>query len=677
MIALLLALGTASAQDATVRMARAPWETGWFQAEVVRELLIELGYTVDKPVTLEEEPFYLAAAAGEIDLWANAWDPEQRLFLERPELLGRVLYTGRLVEGGGLEGYLVDRERAASLGLQTLADLARPDVAAAYDLDGNGKADLLGCPEDWSCAALIDHHLEAYGLTETVEQIHRPYGPEARLVIERAVLGDPVLAYAWTPHWLPPSVGLGELTQWLEVPFPTLPFGTPEMLTTTRAAGVEGCPHDPCVLGFPTNHLVVAAGRAFLEGHPRAASLLASIEIPLEDVLDQNVRMLEGEDGELDVETHARAWLRTHRKQARAWVDAARRASSVDPEPLVAEVETRPLAGRHLIVSTRVMEPFVEYEQGRYTGFLVELWDAIAERAGATYELEGVDGIAKLLDEVARGEADVGLSGLSVTAERETRLDFTHPYYNAGLRILVPVTDDGLMALGPALAQTATSPEFLQLLGVVGLILLVAAHLIWLSERRVNDEFPEAYLPGVWEGVWWAAVTMTTVGYGDRSPRGVLGRVVGIVWMLAGYFVLAYFIAGVTSSLAVDTLTERIEGPEDLVGRKVATQRGTVAADWLVREGILTWETDELSEAYDLLERGEVEAVVFDGPVLVHHLHAAEVTDVALVGASFLEQDYALALPQGSEDREPLNAALLELKQDGTYRSLVGKWFGR
>ena len=48
--------------------------------------------------------------------------------------------------------------------------------------------------------------------------------------------------------------------------------------------------------------------------------------------------------------------------------------------------------------------------------------------------------------------------------------------------------------------------------------LLIIANLIWIVERKNNQGIPENYLKGIWESLWWAAVTVTTVGYGDKIP---------------------------------------------------------------------------------------------------------------------------------------------------------------
>ncbi|EDO38832.1 predicted protein [Nematostella vectensis] len=75
--------------------------------------------------------------------------------------------------------------------------------------------------------------------------------------------------------------------------------------------------------------------------------------------------------------------------------------------------------------------------------------------------------------------------------------------------------------------------------------------IIWLLDRLKNpDEFPRPFLSGTWEGFWWAFVTMTTVGYGDRAPKSLLARVFCIVWILVGIIIIAIFTAIITASLS-------------------------------------------------------------------------------------------------------------------------------
>jgi glycine betaine/proline transport system substrate-binding protein len=69
-------------------MARADWDTGWFQAEVFKQFLEELGYTVKGPVTMNSWDFYPSAARGEIDMWVNGWFPSN--YFEEAEIRDKV-----------------------------------------------------------------------------------------------------------------------------------------------------------------------------------------------------------------------------------------------------------------------------------------------------------------------------------------------------------------------------------------------------------------------------------------------------------------------------------------------------------------------------------------------------------------------------------------------------------
>ena len=152
----------AAAGKPAVRMARATWDTGWFQAEVYRLLIELLGYPVEGPVTMENAEFYAAAAAGEVDLWANGWFPLHDSLLEEfGGEEGSLERVGTQVDDGALQGYFIDAATAEAHGIANLGDLADPAVAALFDRDGDGRADLVGCNAGWSCAATIDHHLVA------------------------------------------------------------------------------------------------------------------------------------------------------------------------------------------------------------------------------------------------------------------------------------------------------------------------------------------------------------------------------------------------------------------------------------------------------------------------------------------------------------------------------------
>ena len=76
----------------------------------------------------------------------------------------------------------------------------------------------------------------------------------------------------------------------------------------------------------------------------------------------------------------------------------------------------------------------------------------------------------------------------------------------------------------------------------------------FLIEGRTNPDMSSA-----WDGIWWALVTITTVGFGDISPQTGLGRTVGGVLMISGMFTLAFFAGVVGNTLLKSVLTIREE----------------------------------------------------------------------------------------------------------------------
>lgn len=123
-----------------------------------------------------------------------------------------------LVDGFSLQGYLIDQKTATEHGIKDLTQLKDPAVAALFDIDGDGKADLYGCEPGWGCERVIVHHLEAYGLNDTAAQQQGSYFAIIPDAIERIKAGKPTLYYTWTPLWVSAVLRPGQEVSWLTVP---------------------------------------------------------------------------------------------------------------------------------------------------------------------------------------------------------------------------------------------------------------------------------------------------------------------------------------------------------------------------------------------------------------------------------------------------------------------------
>jgi polar amino acid transport system substrate-binding protein len=328
-----------------------------------------------------------------------------------------------------------------------------------------------------------------------------------------------------------------------------------------------------------------------------------------------------------------------------------------------------------LRVATKPLEPFVIKRGDRWAGFSIDLWDKIAQQLDWKYEWVEVKTVTDQLAAVQAGSADLAMAGISITSEREAVVDFSHPYFNSGLQIMVP-TRANHSALGVLTAYL--SPALLEILGLALVFLIVMAHLVWLVERGHNPEMPRTYLAGIWEAAWWALGTVGTLEYGDKSkPRTVWRRLFAMAWIALSIILIAQFTAAITASLTVQQLAGSINGPDDLPGKSIATVRGSTAAQYLDMQQIGYVSVEKIEDAYDLLATGNAQAVVYDAPVLLYYAANKGKGRVQMVGPIFEEETYGIALPTGSPLRKPINGILLKLKQDGVYQEIYDKWFSR
>jgi len=329
----------------------------------------------------------------------------------------------------------------------------------------------------------------------------------------------------------------------------------------------------------------------------------------------------------------------------------------------------------NLRVATRLVKPFVFEEKGRLTGFSVELWQEITKQMNAKTEFIVKPTVKELLASVNSHEAVLGIAAISITAEREIQWDFSQPMFDAGLQILTSAQPFESSLLGNIVAGIF-SRDFLVIIGIVILLLAVPAHIVFFLERRPNGGLVthRTYFPGIFEAAWWAAATLATQA--DQMPKSAAARVAAIIWMFSSVVFIAYFTAGITSSLTLQQLRGDIKGPEDLPGKRVASVKGSTSVEYLRQHNVEPAEFANVEEAYQALQQDQADAVVYDAPVLLYYASHEGKGKVQVVGPIFRKENYGIVFPDKSPLRKRVNEALLKLRENGTYDQLYKKWFG-
>jgi polar amino acid transport system substrate-binding protein len=331
--------------------------------------------------------------------------------------------------------------------------------------------------------------------------------------------------------------------------------------------------------------------------------------------------------------------------------------------------------GQKLRVGTRIVKPFVFEENRALTGFSIELWQEISGQLNAKSEFVMKATVKELLEATRSKEVDLAIAAISITAEREIDWDFSQPMFDAGLQILTPAQGTQ-SSLFTSIIAGVFSSAVLPILGLVLLMILIPAHLVWFFERRNSTGMlaHRSYFPGIFEAFWWAASTLATQA--DQMPRAALARIVAVIWMFASVVFIAYFTAAVTSSLTLQQLRGDINGPEDLPGKRIATVKGSTSMDYLRSRNIEAMEFTNVEEALRTMQQGSADAVVYDAPVLLYYASHQGKGKMQVVGNIFRKESYGILFPSNSPYRKPVNEALLKIRENGTYDRLYGKWFG-
>jgi len=344
---------------------------------------------------------------------------------------------------------------------------------------------------------------------------------------------------------------------------------------------------------------------------------------------------------------------------------------------LLAAIAASPLAAQptpELTVGVSGSEPFVVLNGAKPRGIAVEIWQSVAAQAGWRYKFRQFPSVPDAMHAIRDGQLDVAVGPITITAERVAYSRFSQPFFASHLAILS-------RAESPTLWQRIApffSESFFFAVGGLLTILAFVGTLIWLSERRIPDShFPRSPIQGIGCGIWFAVVTMSTVGYGDMAPRTLFGRAITGAWIIVSFIAATSLVAGIASTLTLTGLnTAVIATADQLRGRDVAVLAESPGESFAGRYGARLHGVPSLPGMVALLQNRTADAVVFDRPQLQFFLRVHSPNGVSLGAVDYERQHYAFALPLRSELQHDLNLHLLQLREAGVIDRIARTWLG-
>jgi polar amino acid transport system substrate-binding protein len=324
--------------------------------------------------------------------------------------------------------------------------------------------------------------------------------------------------------------------------------------------------------------------------------------------------------------------------------------------------------------------PFVINDGGELSGLGIFLWDSVAGEMGVEYDIE-LSPLGEMLKSISQPKeqrrANIGISCLSITAEREKFIDFSHSFFETYIGIAVKQR-----GLADAITGILKNPATLRVLAIfIALAGLVGA-IFFLLERGINSKL---YTMESRRGKLVEAFLVGTV-FITRGPinfwefQSLTARVMATVLALAATFLIAAVTALLASAFTLESLRSQVTGLHDLSRLRVGAMESSTSSAFLGKNGIPHRTIEDLVPLIDSLERGELDAVVSDAAVLKYTLQRGKAEgrydSLAVLPYEFDPQLYGFALEPDSPYAEQINQALLTVRKREDWNNLVREYLG-
>ncbi|PUB18497.1 transporter substrate-binding domain-containing protein [Yoonia sediminilitoris] len=356
------------------------------------------------------------------------------------------------------------------------------------------------------------------------------------------------------------------------------------------------------------------------------------------------------------------------------WLGHASLATAQDYCP---DVDPPPVNGT-LKVGVGFVPPFVMGSQRNHEGLNIDLWKMIAACLDLDlmpYPFEEIGDKETLIKALIKEEIDVAIANIPISLAHEKDVDFTVPYFQAKFGVVVP--DDNLTTNILQLLKRIFQSNILLIIGgLFGFMLVVATSYWWIERRNGNEFFTEGPLGGLYRSVIWATLLIFQ-GEGDPFElKSRYGQIFVLFLMFIGVTIISSFTAIITSSLTLQGLQPSISSIDDLKTHRVAVVADQEAQRWVQEQDIPLITYESFPRAQAALNAGELEGLLHDKEALQYMVNKKYLTNLKFAPLTIDTQNYAIALPQGSALREPINLVLLSILDSAAWQDLLKKFFG-
>ena len=332
-------------------------------------------------------------------------------------------------------------------------------------------------------------------------------------------------------------------------------------------------------------------------------------------------------------------------------------------------------AGDTLKIGVHIGPPFIlKTEENKYKGLCIDLWEDLADELDLAYEYIPYNDDISIIRALDYGEIDLTINPMNVSASRLEKFAVTQPFFISSIGVATSTVSQSTFR---KFLRNFFSIQFFQVVLLLLFIIFCFGTLLWLVERKHNQFQFRPGLIGLLDGLWWSAVTMTTVGYGDKAPKTNAGRAIAILWMFTAIVIISSFTATIASTLTVSTLETNVESLEDL---RTLDNTGTVGAssgeDFLILNHFDTYRSyGNPTQALQALVRKDVEVVVFDKTILKYLINYHQLENrILLLPVTFNKQYRSFILPKDSPLFNTINPLLVQRINQASWQEVLRRY---